>query len=239
MSFDPKNKTHKASLYRALVAAAELTNERFDEFLQTPFNPPWSLAENYRRNLQRGDYSAIRAKALYDFLLNHHFDVAHLEAPDIFLHTPAMRWRKMLDDRVALGTLKIVPMASRFGLVQRDSQSASVDITLKLGQRFCLELSSETDGYAIILQGLGDLWYPVTLDDNGTYETTLEAGITILPQYPDGAPDPLYEETHEGPHSFVVVTATTSGIPLTIDQLITWVCDHDAQLHRAIAQIVR
>ncbi|WP_227267339.1 hypothetical protein [Roseobacter weihaiensis] len=62
MSFDPKSKEHKASLYKALVAAAELANEPFDQFLQTPFDPPWNLAVNYRRNLQRGEYSAIRAK---------------------------------------------------------------------------------------------------------------------------------------------------------------------------------
>lgn len=62
MSFDPKDKAHKASLYKALTAAAELANEPFDQFLQTRFDPPWNLATNYRRNLQRGESQLSRPK---------------------------------------------------------------------------------------------------------------------------------------------------------------------------------
>ena len=138
MDFDPKNKDHKAKLYRTIVAAAELANERFDDFLQRPFNPPWALAANYRRNLQRGDYSTIRAKVLYDFILTQHFDVGHREAPDIFPETPAMRWRAILDERAIEGRFRIVTVASSFGVVERDSELKTAGTTLKLGQRFCL-----------------------------------------------------------------------------------------------------
>ncbi|MEM9967092.1 MAG: hypothetical protein AAF755_03220 [Pseudomonadota bacterium] len=48
----------------------------FDDFLQMPFETPWNLATGYRRNLERGDYSAIRAQVLYDWMMDHHFATA-------------------------------------------------------------------------------------------------------------------------------------------------------------------
>lgn len=77
-------------------------------------------------------------------------------------------------------------MASSFGLVRLESQSGDADAQLKLGQRFCLELTSDIDGYAAILQGLGDMWYPVQLDHDGNYETAVTAGSDVLPRFADG-----------------------------------------------------
>lgn len=239
MAFDPKNTAHKAQLHPVIIAVAELTDLRYDDVLDLPFDQPWARSPDYKRNIRSGQFSQVRAKAIYDWLQDHHFVTAHKHAAEIFPHTPAMRWRTMLDERALPDTLKIVPMASSFGLVKLESQTNEADVQLKLGQRFCLDLSSDIDGYVIILQGLGDMWYPVQLADDGSYETAVTAGSNLLPRFPDGTPHPLHEDTHEGLHSFVIVTATEPNIPVAIDRLITWVNDHEARLHRVTAEIVR
>lgn len=232
MSFDPKNKAHKAQLYRALVSAAELANARFDDFLQIPFNPPWALAPNYRRNLQRGDYSAIRARALYEFLRDHHFTTAHREVPDIFPYTPAMRWREIVDQRASTDTLKLVRVTSGFGVVERQSRLVAADTTHKLGQTFCLELTSDVGGYAIALQGQRDAWHVIGIGPKCDAVTSIEIGANLLPRNEEGHPDPLSENRDAGLHDFVLITAEMPDIPTTIDRLVTWVNDTKCQLHR-------
>ncbi|MCE8006834.1 hypothetical protein [Aestuariivita sp.] len=238
MHFDPKNKEHKARLYRAVVAAAELTNERFDDFLQTPFNPPWALAPNYRRNLQRGDYSAIRAQMLYEFLQDHHFAAAHREAPDIFSHSPALRWREILDQRASTNTFKLVLVKRAFGVVERQSRLSAADTTIKLGQEFCLELISDMEGYALALQGQRDTWHVIEIGPNGELVVPIQAGKVLLPYAQDRRPDPLSENRDVGLHDFVIVTSAVETIPVTVDWLITWVNDVPCQLHRASVRIV-
>ena len=238
MSFDPKNKDHKAQLYRALVAAAELSNARFDEFLQIPFNPPWALAPNYRRNLQRGDYSAIRAQVLYEFLRDHHFTVAHRAAPDIFPYTPAMRWREILDHRATSDRLRLVFVPRSMGIVERESQLKPADTTIRLGQLFCFELDSETDGYAIALQGRGEQWHGIPLGPEGEAPGPIHPGTNRLPQRADGALDPFSENHHEGPHDFVLITAEDPTVPVSIDRLISWVHAHPCSLYRTHVQVM-
>lgn len=238
MSFDPKDKDHKAQLYRAIVAAAEMANERFDDFLQRPFNPPWALAANYRRNLQRGDYSTIRAKVLYDFILAHHFDAGHREAPDIFPETPAMRWRSILDQQAIEGRLRIVPVASSFGVVERDSDLKAAGTTIKLGQRFCLELESTSDGHAIALQGLRDQWHPIPLGPKRALSKPVREGTNRLPQLADGTLDPLSENRDLGLHEFVLIAASTAAIPATIERLVIWVSANPCEIHQFTVQII-
>ncbi|EEE36365.1 hypothetical protein RKLH11_198 [Rhodobacteraceae bacterium KLH11] len=239
MSFDPKSKAHKAKLYKALVAAAELENEPFDQFLQTPFSPPWSLADNYRRNLQRGEYSAIRAKVLHEFLLNRHFSVAHLEAPEIFPQTPEMRWREILDARATSDRLRIVIAKSQFGIVERESQLEVADTTLKLGQPFLLELTSDIDGHAVALQGVRGQWHPIPLGQDGALSAPVVAGKNLLPGHPDGRPDPLIEGHDEGLHEFVLITAQKTVVPVEAKRLAIWVADNPCSLFRISVQFVK
>lgn len=238
MSFDPKSKEHKAKLYKTLVAAAELVNEPFDQFLQTPFNPPWSLADNYRRNLQRGEYSAIRAKVLYDFLLNHHFNVAHLEAPEIFPQTPELRWREILDARATSDRLRIVLAKSQFGIVERESQLEAAGTTLKLGQPFLLEFTSDINGHAVALQGVRGQWYPIPLGQDGAFSASIVDGKNLMPGHPDGQPEPLVENHDLGSHKFALVVGQTPSFSHEIEHIISQGLHKGFQLHIADARFV-
>jgi len=239
MSFDPKSKAHKAKLYKALVAAAELENQPFDQFLQKPFDPPWSLADNYRRNLQRGEYSAIRAKVLYDFLLSHHFNVAHLEAPEIFPQTPEMRWREILDARATSDRLRIVIAKSQFEIVERESQLEAAGTTLKLGQPFLLEFTGDTDGYAVALQGVRGQWHPIPLGQDGALPASIVVGKHLMPEHSDGRPDPLVENHDQGRHESALIVSLRADIPSDLPRLATWVHEVDCNLHIVTVRVVQ
>lgn len=238
MSFDPKRKAHKASLYKALTAAAELANEPFDQFLQTPFDPPWNLAANYRRNLQRGEYSAIRAKVLYEFMIANHFTVAHSEALEIFPQTPEMRWQEIIDRRAIEGKLSIVPVKRSMGIVQRASKVDAVGTTLKLGQEFCLKLDSDLGGHAIALQGVRSSWHPIPLAEDQSFVATIKTASNTLPLGSNGDPEPLVENHDLGLHQFVVVVAKTPDVPRSLTQLVSWVEESCTEIHVAKVRLV-
>lgn len=238
MTFDPKNTVHKTKLYRAIVAAAELSNQRFDDFLQIPFSPPWSLAANYRRNMQRGNYSATRAKVLHDFLRDHHFAVAHKTASDIFPETVEMQWRRVLDEK-AIGsklTIKLVP--SGFGVLERRSRLITAEYTLKLGQEFVFELDSEHAGHATILQGIRGQWLPLDVGHDGSTVVPVVLGANIFPCLKDGESDPIRESHDAGMHEFICIVSTIPGIPTEIEQLVTWVGEKECGLHRVSVRFV-
>lgn len=193
MTFDLKNQEHKAQLYRAIVEAAELANVPFDTFLQTPFDPPWALAADYRRNLSSGTYLTARARVLYDFMLNQHFDVAHRTAPDIFPETPERRWRAIVEEQAITGQLKIAPMKVDLGIVQRADAINAAEGTIKLSQHFCFELISNHDGYAIALQGLRNSWHPIELGPNREHCIAITTGSNLFPIDANGQPHTISE----------------------------------------------
>lgn len=239
MTFDPKNKQHKAQLYNALVAAAELANAPFDQFMQTPFDPPWNLGPNYRRNMQRGDYAALRAKVLYDFLLEHHFAAAHLEAPEIFPETPEMHWQAIVNEQAITGKLQIVLPSKDMGIVQRSSAATSADVTIKLGQPFYFELEVDEPGYAIAMQGVRKSWHAIELGDDGEFAVQLSPGTNAFPQSASGQPDPI-EESHDlGLQEFVVVVAQGKGLPVSLRGLLKVWPDRDWVVHRIRVRFVK
>lgn len=236
MSFEPKSKAHKAKLYKALVAAAELANEPFDQFLQTPFDPAWNLADNYRRNLQRGEYSAIRAKVLYDFLLSHHFNIAHLEAPEIFPQTPEMRWREILDEMATSDRFRLALVSTAMGIIERESHLKSADTAIRLGERFCFELDSEADGHVVAFQGVRGQWHNIPLGSDGEPCAEIQAGQNRLPKTMEGKLDPLTESQDQGLHEFVLISSDTPDIPANIVQLNIWVKEHNCLVHKTMAR---
>ncbi|MEP3348007.1 MAG: hypothetical protein ABJN34_03270 [Litoreibacter sp.] len=238
MPFDPTSTEHKAQLYTAIVAAAKLANEYFDDFLQIPFDQPWSLSPSSRRNLQRGAYSEIRAKVLYEFLLKQHFTVAHREAPKIFPYTPEMRWKKIVDEQAVEGQLKLLSIKQEMGIVQRASAMDAAQTTIKLGQEFCFELTSAIDCYALLLQGIRNTWHPVPLGQDGAMTAQIVVGANLLPQTSEGKPDPLVESHDLGLHEFVMVTTQTPDIPMALDKLVSWVHEADADLFKAKVRVL-
>lgn len=85
MAFDPKNTAHKAQLHPVIIAVAQLTDLRYEDVLDLSSDQPWARSPDYKRNIRSGQFSHVRAKAIYDWLQDHHFVTAHKHAPGILV----------------------------------------------------------------------------------------------------------------------------------------------------------
>ena len=213
MPFDPTNKHQKARLYRVLTAAAELTSTHFDDFLQVPFAKPWNLAPSSRRNLQRGEYSTIRAQVLYDYIHEHHFEIGHQIAPEIFSETPEMRWDRLLNQAANKKGLSLVPwgdlnLVGRFYEQEAERKKQEKVTKLSLEKPFIMELQSDREGYAVALQWYKDVWHLFPLGPNKQLTVPIKQGKVYLPVNDAGNPDPLSENRDSGDHQFAIVIYT-------------------------------
>lgn len=241
MPFDPTSKDDKAQLYQALKAIAKLTyGDTVDFVIDRAIGQPVPHGDNWQRNYRRGEYNSTIAQITYRWIEKHHFVVAHEIAPDIFPNTAARQWRAILNERADDTRLKLVLVPSTLGVIQRDSQLKAVDQVIKHGQRFCFELDSDNDGYAIALKGHGDRWEMIPLGMDGKSAVgQLQKGINRLPQDLQGNIDPISEDSDEGISDFVIITAATNRIPVEISHLIKWANENECALNRRVVRLDR
>lgn len=240
MSFDPTNASHKAQLYPILKALADLDPRKTPELIMDDaVGYPIPHGKDYARNMRKGQIDKTFARLTYQWLMQYHFDLAHRISPQIFPDTPTKRWRQYLDEHAIKGHLTIQLVPSTMGIVQRDSALQTADDTLKLGQRFCLQLDSAVNDHAIALQGINDRWGVLELAPDRSAVAIIQQGINRLPRLSSGQIDPLSENGPEGLHEFVIVSALTRDIPTAVDQLIIWVHgDVERHLHHMSVRMV-
>jgi hypothetical protein len=240
MSFDPKNKADKAKLYPVLKVLADLNPRKTPELLMDDaVGYPVARGQDYVRNMRRGEIAATYATLIHQWLLEHHFDLAHRLEPEIFRETPEQRWRAILDERAKTERFRLVLVPLSMGIVERESQLKTSDTTIRLGERFCFELDSETDGFVIAIQRVRGQWHNIPLGSNGEPNTGIQSGQNQFPRTMDDSLDPLTENHDEGHHEFVLITAMTDDIPTDFQSLVAWVTDSECELHRASAQIMK
>jgi hypothetical protein len=240
MSFDPKNKADKAKLYPVLKALADLDPRKTPELIMDDaVGYPVARGQDYVRNMRRGEIAATYAALIHRWLLEHHFDLSHRLAPEIFPETPDQRWQAIIDERAISDRFRLVLVPLPMGIVERESRLKPVDTIIRLGERFCFELDSESEGHAIAFQAVRGQWHNVPLGPNGEASAPIQSGQNRLPKRSDGQVDPLTENHDEGMHEFVMITAQTDDIPTNIQGLNTWVGDRPNTLHRITVQFVK
>ena len=240
MSFDPKNKADKAKLYTVLKALADLDPRKTpDLIMDDAVGYPVARGQDYVRNMRRGEIAATYAALIHQWLLEHHFDLAHRLAPEIFPETPEQRWQAIVNERAIRDRFRLVLVPLTMGIVERESQLKSADTTIRLGERFCFELDGEIEGHAIAFQGVRGQWHNVPLGPNGEASAPIQSGQNRLPKTSDGKLDPLTENHDEGVHEFVLITAPNDVFPTSIQSLNTWIADRANMLHRITVQFVK
>lgn len=240
MSFDPKNKADKAKLYPVLKALADLDPHKTPELIMDDaVGYPVARGQDYVRNMRRGEIAATYAALIHQWLTEHHFELAHRLAPEVFPETPERRWQAIVDERAITDRFRLILVPMAMGIVERESQLKPADTTIRLGERFCFELDGEIDGHAIAMQGVRCQWHNIPLSPNGEASAEICAGQNRLPKMQDGKLDPLIENHDEGMHDFVLITAQTDDIPTDLKCLITWVADNPCNLHRVTVQFVK
>ena len=240
MIFDPKNKADKAKLYPVLKALADIDPRKTPELLMDDaVGYPVARGQDYIRNMRRGEIAATYAALIHQWLLEHHFDLAHRLAPEIFPETPEQRWRSILDERALADSFRLVLVPLTMGIVERDSQLKTADTTIRLGERFCFELDSEIEGHAIAFQCVRGQWHNIPLGSNGEVNAPIHSGQNRLPKTHDGRLDPMTENNDEGHHEFVLITTPTDDTPADFRSLVSWVADCECELHRISVQVVK
>ena len=240
MTFDPKNKADKAKLYPVLRALSDIDPRKTPELLMDEaVGYPVARGQDYVRNMRRGEIAAIYAALIHQWLLEHHFDLAHRLAPEIFPKTPEQRWQAIVDEKAISDRFRLVLVPLTVGIVERESQLKPADTTIRLGERFCFELDSEVEGSAVAFQAVRGQWHNIPLDANGETNARIQSGQNHLPKKTDGKLDPLTECDDEGLHQFVMISAPTDDIPTNIQSLNTWVADNPTFLHRITVQFVK
>ena len=239
MSFNPKNKADKAKLYPVLKVLADLDPRKTPELLMDDaVGYPVARGQDYVRNMRRGEIAATYATLIHQWLLEHHFGLAHRLVPEIFPETPEQRWQAIVNERAISDRFRLVLVPLTMGIVERESQLKPVDTTIRLGERFCFELESETEGYTVAFQAVRGQWHNIPLGSKGEVSAPVQSGQICLPQKSDGKLDPLSENHDEGMHEFVLITAQTDDIPTSIQSLNTWISKGPNTLHRITVQLV-
>ena len=237
MAFDPKNKAHKAKLYPVLKALAYLDPRKAPELIMDDaVGYPIARGKDYARNMRRGDFDTTFAQLTHDWLEKHHFDLAHRISPEIFPETVEQRWQAIVDQRAVSSRFRLVLVPLKMGLVERESQLKPANTTIRLGERFCFALDSESEGHAVAFQAVRGQWHNIPLGLNGEVSAPIELGQNLLPQKSDGKLDPLSENHDEGTHEFVMITAPTDDIPTSIQSLNAWTTDSPNILHGITVQ---
>lgn len=240
MSFDPKNKADKAKLYPVLKALADLDPRKTPELIMDDaVGYPVARGQDYVRNMRRGEIAATYAALIHQWLLEHHFDLSHRLAPEIFPETPEQRWQAIVNERAISDRFRLVLVPLAMGIVERESQLKPADMTIRLGERFCFELEGETKGHAVAFQAARGQWHNIPIGPNGEASAPIQLGQNRLPLNSDGKIDPLAENHDEGVHEFVLITAPTDDIPTSIQSLNGWVTERPSILHRITVQFVK
>lgn len=240
MKFDPKNKSHKALLYPVLKALADLDPRKTPELvMEEALGYSFARGTDYARNMRRGEINATFATLTHQWLMKHHFSLAHRLAPDIFPETLGQRWQAIVDERATTDKLKVVLAEKSFGIARRNNKRRKAAATIRFGALYCLEIECQEEGTAILFQKVHGQWHNIEIGPDTDPSAHLKAGLNLLPQSSDGRPDPLYEEEHEGNHDFVLVTSTKGEIPTSLNQLVSWIAVNEYELHKATVQFAK
>ena len=223
-----------------LKALADLDPRKTPELIMDDaVGYPVARGQDYVRNMRRGEIAATYAALIHQWLLEHHFDLAHRLAPEIFPETPEQRWQTIVSEQAISDRFRFVLVPLTMGIVERESQLKPVDTTIRLGERFCFELDSEVEGYAVAFQAVRGQWHNIPLGPNGEVCALVQSGQNHLPKTPDGQVDPLTENHDEGMHEFVLITAPNDDIPTSIQSLNAWTSDNPNTLHHIAVLFVK
>lgn len=198
----------RKALFKAVQAVASAINIDVEVLLNTALGQPSDHNWGDKRNLRNGKLAREKSQKLYDYLAEHHYELAQKADETLFLYRVVRDVEAYIAEVAHEGRLRIVPMTEELGLVKRKSQRLPPDAVLKLGESFCLELDAINPGFAVAFQGYKKEWHPLPLGADGEEQVCrIKTGVQLLPQTANGEPELLSEEEDLGIHHFLILTA--------------------------------
>lgn len=197
------------SLYRVFRHVADLSGRHAEDLLDDALGSPKARRGSDIENFRKGVIGRPRAQAIHAWLMGNHFKTGQQLAPRLFQSNPETDWELFLKRHSARdGMLEVVPVKSERGLTERAGNQAENVQTLRLGQNFCLRLTSPIKGVAVAFEQYQREWHPLPLvADQRKVRTLIDVGQQWLPKDATGEPIALIERNDAGAHRYVVIAS--------------------------------
>lgn len=214
------NKDDRAKLYVVLRSLSDLTGKNVEELMEEAFGYKLLTGADYLRNFRRGAIAKPKAKLIHAWIAEHHNEAARTIAPELFPVLKTLNWNAYIPDNAIKDKLSIIKLPKSMGLIERARNILKPNETLKLGEKFCFEIDSDIDGYAVAFQGYQNTWHPLPLGEvREELITPVKTGKHRMPMYSNNQIIPLCENEDLGVHRFLIVISADIGtLPETQDE---------------------
>ncbi|SFA88989.1 hypothetical protein SAMN05421688_1509 [Poseidonocella pacifica] len=207
-------------LYTVAREIASITGQHIEAIILAAIGPKVVLGTGYADNFRAGKISATRAQLIHKWIIDHHFERAHAKDKELFALSPLVAFERFIDHRKQPGGLQIVKVRVEFGIGKRVRDAPQNVTRLRMGQAYCLELTSDRPGFAIGFERYGKVWHPLALGESEEhFRIPVGEGVSLLPRDAKGKPAPLYEVDDSGEHRFVIVTSPDKRMATNIGEL--------------------
>ena len=125
------------------------------------------VAEDYEKNLGRGNASLERAATIKNWILTHEPDLAYGMYPEYFPRSLKTKWQGLLEECGQYERVYTKPFHT--GQLHEISTLRPVNTRIKLDQDFIIEVDSPIAGSVIALDRYRAKWYPMVLRAEGTF----------------------------------------------------------------------
>ena len=210
------------SLYRVFRHVADLSDRGAENLMDDALGSPKARRASDMENFRKGVIGRPRAHAIHTWLMGNHFETGQHLAPRLFQSNPETDWELFLKRHAARdGVLEVVPLKTDRGLTERLRDQPQDVLTLRLGQPFCLRLTSPIKGVAVAFEQYQRKWHPIPLGaDQRKVRTSVEVGQQWLPKETNGDPVALVERNDAGVHRYAVILSAHAALPANRQSMV-------------------
>ncbi|EEB86428.1 hypothetical protein [Roseobacter sp. GAI101] len=202
------------ALHKAVKAVAIATNEKIPTVIDMALAGHFAPGKGFDRNMRSGKIAAPKAMVIHRWLEQNHFTIARMTAPELFQINPKSAWDMFLETNAIEGRLKVIPITKQMGLARRSSEVRKSSTIIRLGQDYCFELDSQTEGTCVAFECYQGEWHSLALGaDERRLRANIERGIQYLPCDTKRNPIPLVELDSGGEHQFALIVSADKSKP--------------------------
>jgi len=198
----------RTRLYALAKDVGGLLNMSVEQILFAALGREVALGSGYIDNFRKGKLRRSYAKLVFEWIAEHHSDIARGFVPEWFPVSALSAWDQYVEEHGIRGALQIKRFVKdELNLIKKVKDRRHPDAKLKLGEEFCFFLRCEFNAYAIGFERYRGKWHTMPLGEDGAAIFTLHIEEPHFPKDKHGAIERLSEESDLGLHRFVIAIA--------------------------------